>query len=76
MGKLEEAIYKEQERLCRQLGNDNGLCVTLVNQGLNLARRGEKTTAIRLIKEGLSMAKAYQYGALVERFEKILKSIK
>jgi len=35
-GKLDEvmALYKEEERICRQLGKPDGLAISLINQAL------------------------------------------
>jgi len=45
------ALYKEQERICRQLGNLNGLQASLGNQALILQDRGDLDGAMALYKE-------------------------
>ncbi len=52
-GELDEAmrLYKEQERMCRELGNKDGLSRSLAGQALILQDRGELDEAMRLHKE-------------------------
>ena len=45
------ALYKEQERICRDLGNINGLQSSLGNQALILKDRGDLDGAMKLMKE-------------------------
>ena len=45
------ALYKEQERICRELGNLDGLQASLGNQALILYTRGDLDGAMELHKE-------------------------
>jgi tetratricopeptide (TPR) repeat protein len=51
------ALYQEQERLCRQLGNLNGVQVSLGNQALILEKRGELDRAMALLGERERLAR-------------------
>jgi len=53
LGDLEQAmaLHKEQERICRQLGNLDGLQASLGNQALILKDRGDLDGAMALHKE-------------------------
>ena len=53
LGELDTAmaLHKEQERICRQLGNLDGLSRTLGNQALILKDRGDLDGAMALFKE-------------------------
>ena len=44
-------LYREQERLCRELGNKEGLQLSLNSQGIILYTRGELDKAMELFKE-------------------------
>ena len=52
-GEIDEAMrmFKDQERLCRVLGNEDMLAASLSNQALILQTRGELDKAMRLQKE-------------------------
>src|SRR5206468_2967756 len=43
--------HKEQERICRQLGNINGLAISLGNQAVILKARGDLNGAMALLTE-------------------------
>ena len=45
------ALHKEQERICRELGNKDGLQASLGNQALILKARGDLDGAMALHKE-------------------------
>jgi nephrocystin-3 len=45
------ALHKEEERICRELGNRNGLQISLGNQALILHDRGDLEGAMALHKE-------------------------
>ncbi|HEX41329.1 MAG TPA: tetratricopeptide repeat protein [Phycisphaerales bacterium] len=53
LGELDTAmaLHKEQERICRQLGNLEGLSSSLGNQALILQARGDLDGAMALLKE-------------------------
>ncbi|MDD5189217.1 MAG: tetratricopeptide repeat protein, partial [Methanoregula sp.] len=44
-------LHKEEERICRELGNINGLQACLGNQALILKARGDLHGAMKLFKE-------------------------
>ena len=44
-------LLKEQEQLCRELGNKHALAISLGNQAIILESRGDFDTAIQLLKE-------------------------
>ena len=52
-GQLDEAmaLNKEAERICKELGNKNGLAHAIGNQANILYARGELDEAMRLLKE-------------------------
>jgi len=45
------ALHKEEERICRELGNKDGLSVSLRNQAVILQARGDLDGAMALHKE-------------------------
>ena len=45
------ALYKERERLCREIGNKQGLSTSLGNQADILYSRGDLDSAMALYKE-------------------------
>jgi hypothetical protein len=50
------ALYKEQERICRELGHSAGLARSLANQAAVLAKRGSRRGASRLTREAHHLA--------------------
>ena len=68
-------MHKEAERICRQLRNVNGLCISLVNQGDIHGKKGDKEIQVRMVEEALSMAQEHGLNALALQIERILKQI-
>ena len=66
------ALHKEEERICRELGNPEGLSVSLANQALIVkdlpGRRGE---ARGLAEEALGIATRHGYRQLVPQIQSI-----
>lgn len=50
------ALYKEKERICRQLGSFEGLARSIGNQALILGEKGKRAEAQALAKEALALA--------------------
>ena len=70
------ALYREKERLCRELGNPEGLPVSLANQAEMLSSaRGRRREARRLADEALAIATRHGYQRLVPEIECIRDSI-
>jgi hypothetical protein len=69
-------LYKEQERLCHELGNPHGLSISLANQALLLSNiLGSRCEARRLADEALAIATRYGYQQVVPQFQVIRDSI-
>jgi hypothetical protein len=71
------AHYKEQERLCRELGNPEGLAISLVNQALILSQGMDRPQeALPLAAEAHHLAMAYGYAALAGQVKTILDHVR
>lgn len=51
------ALYKEQERICRQLGKLDSLAICLANQGSSLRKSGNREAAMALYKEAEKLSR-------------------
>jgi tetratricopeptide (TPR) repeat protein len=51
------ALLQEQERICRQLGNQLGLQIALTNQGSVLQARGQAEEALALLQTAEQMGR-------------------
>jgi hypothetical protein len=45
------ALHKEEERICRELGNVNGLSYFLINQALIMSQQNQHLKALSAIEE-------------------------
>lgn len=52
------ALFEEQERMCRELDDENGLRSSLRNRGSILASRGDIEAALRLFREDEAISRA------------------
>ena len=77
-GQLDEAmaLHKEAERICRQLGNPNGLAASLANQANSQAQRSQFREAIALAEQALKTAQSNGLEALAQQIQPILASIR
>jgi len=70
------ALLKEQERLCRELGEPHGLSTSLANQAMLLSNSpGRRSEARQLADEALAIAVRRGYQQLVPQFQRIRNSI-
>jgi len=70
------ALRKEEERLCRELGNKDGLSISLANQALLLnSIPGRREEARRLADEALAIATRHGYQQLVPQIQRIRNDI-
>ena len=61
------ALHQEEERLCRELGNPQGLAISLANQALLLSEKlGRPQEALSLAAEAHRLAEAHGYTALAD----------
>ena len=70
------ALLKEQERICRQLGNPRGLATSLANQASIQARRSQLREAVALAEQTLETAQSHDLEALAQQIQPILASIR
>jgi nephrocystin-3 len=69
-------LLKEQERICRELGNPDGLVISLANQALVLAQNGKIREALQLAEEAYQLASRHGLTALVDKIKPILDDIR
>jgi ATP/maltotriose-dependent transcriptional regulator MalT len=76
-GELDAALElnKEQEKICRQLGNPDGLAVSLANQALFHKEKGDAERALALAQEAHNLAKEHCMAALERQVKAILDEI-
>jgi hypothetical protein len=70
------ALHKEQERICRQLGNPSGLANSLANQASIQAKRSQFRAAIALAEQALETAQSHGLTALAQQIQAILARIR
>ncbi|MCB2231720.1 hypothetical protein KQH82_13455 [bacterium] len=70
------APLKEQERICRQLGNVKGVAISLANQSIILAKAGRVQEGLSKIEEAHQMAVKYGYAAVAAQIEPMLYAIR
>ena len=70
------ALQKEQERLCRRLGNVESLAGSLGGQALMLCDMGRVREALPLAEEAHQLAAKHGYAALVKRTERLLEDVR
>jgi hypothetical protein len=70
-------LHKEEERICRELGNKDGLSISLINQAAILAqgmRRPQE--ALPLAEEAYWLAADHSFTALAQQIKPILDDIR
>lgn len=70
------ALQEEKERLCKQLGNNEGLCICWVNQGAIYGKMGQPEKQIALLEDALALAREHKLHRLAAQIEAILKKKK
>jgi hypothetical protein len=70
------ALHKEEERICRQLGNPSGLATSLANQARIRAQRSQFREAIALAEQALETAQSHGLAALAQQIQPILTRIR
>ena len=70
------ALHKEQERICRQLGNPSGLATSLINQASIQAQRRQFREAIALAEQALETAQSSGLEALAQQIQPNLARIR
>ena len=70
------ALYKEQERICRQLGNIESLATSLANQALVMGERGWTREALVLAEEAHKLASDHGYVALTALIASLLNRLR
>ena len=65
------ALLKEQERICRELGNVESLARSLANQAILHAQQDRREEASRAIDEALALAEHGGYGPLAAGIRRI-----
>jgi hypothetical protein len=69
-------LYREQERICRELGNPEDLSISLANQALIVKCVPGKSGKARLLAdEALRIAISHKYLLLVPQFQRIRDGI-
>ena len=65
------ALYKEQERICRQLDKLDGIARSLINQALTLRQMGFAREGLPLAEEAYQLASRHDYAALAKQIKPI-----
>jgi len=74
---IAKELHKEQERICRELGNKCRLAYSLINQASVLVRVGNQTKhALALADEAYRLAAENGYVALAKQIEGIRAMIR
>ena len=68
-------LSKEQEQICRAIGNPEGLSHSLAYQADVLARKGRLKDAQLMAEEAYRLATKHGYASLVEEIKPILDKI-
>lgn len=69
-------LLREVERICRQLGNMQGLVTALVNQASTLHQMGRACEALPLAEQAYDLATSHGYAALAKQIEPILNAVR
>lgn len=78
-GELNEAmkLYKEKERICRELRNMSGIATSLINQALCFFEMDpRKRKSLQLAEQAYQIVVEYGYIQLAEQIKPILQEIK
>jgi hypothetical protein len=71
------SLLKEVERICRELGNKDGLRRTLGNQAILLAANlGRAAETLPLADEALKLARELGMPAAIEQNQKVLNYVR
>jgi hypothetical protein len=77
-GRLDEAMdyQKQSEALCRQLGNVDGLTISLVNQGWLLGLyMGKPHEGLAVALEGYALASKHGFKGMLSQIANIIQQI-
>src|SRR5437773_12149824 len=70
------ALLKEQERLCRELGDPPGLAISLANQAASLAgERAQRARTRALAGEAQERGRRRGFSALARQLERLLDGL-
>ena len=70
-------LHKDQEQICRELGNPQGLARSLANQALRLAQNLRRPReALPLAQEACRLTTQNGLAALAEQIKPILDSVR
>lgn len=69
-------LCKEQERICRELEDKEGLAISLIFQALCLNDSYRQQAALLIAKEALKIASENGYTALAKQIEAELQEIR
>jgi len=70
------ALCKDQERLCREMGDPKGVAISLADQANLLGQMGRPGEALPLVEEAHRLATEHGYAALAEHIKVILVSLR
>jgi len=70
------ALHEEEERICRQLGNIEGLAYSLANQALLVQKMGRAQAGLSLVEQAYQLASEHGYAALAKEISPILESLR
>jgi hypothetical protein len=68
------ALHKEEERICRQLNNSEGLAICLANQASALIIMNRAAEALPLAEEAYRLATAHGFAPLADQIRPILEA--
>jgi hypothetical protein len=68
-------LHKEEERICREVGNVNGLQRSLGNQALILSQQKRHREALSAAEEGYRLALGHGYTALTKQILPVLERV-
>ena len=70
------ALLKEQERICCELGDPDGLAISLANQGSLLVKTGRKGEGLALVEQARETAATHGLEALRQQIESVLEQLR
>ena len=69
-------LFKDKERICRELGDPNSLAISLVNQALIINEKGDTKQAFELAEQAYQLANQYGLIALAGQIKPSLDHIR